>query len=252
MRHFANLSQLDIIDQRTGGGEFGGCCINATLRDYGRIGLFALNDGKLSDGTRVLPEGWMDESIAPSKGYDGYGYFWWLTAPGMPPVDVGAYYDGTSAALSGDLARKWHLCDVLGVGTPDRPPGAAKSDVEGFDSTRVDHFLLSLLEYRGGTHPLSLAVVKSLEELYGLGAYKNSEIRCKWLQLRLGAGDETAFEDAADMLRGMGRMKFLRPLYRSLRLCKGGGKEFAEKLFQETRGMYHPIAEKMVAADLGL
>ena len=61
-----------------GGGEFGGCCINATLRDYGRLGLFALNDGKLADGTRVLPEGWMAESIAPSKGYDGYGYFWWL------------------------------------------------------------------------------------------------------------------------------------------------------------------------------
>ena len=61
-----------------GGGEFGGCCINATLRDYGRIGLFALADGKLADGTKVLPAGWMDESVAPSKGFDGYGYFWWL------------------------------------------------------------------------------------------------------------------------------------------------------------------------------
>ncbi|MEM1403543.1 MAG: serine hydrolase [Pseudomonadota bacterium] len=64
-----------------GGGEFGGCCINATLRDYGRIGLFALANGQLSDGTQVLPEGWMDHSIAPSKGYDGYGYFWWLSGP---------------------------------------------------------------------------------------------------------------------------------------------------------------------------
>ncbi|EED36895.1 beta-lactamase [Luminiphilus syltensis NOR5-1B] len=62
-----------------GGGEFGGCCINATLRDYGRLGLFALNDGKLADGTPVLAEGWMAESTAPSKGYEGYGYFWWLT-----------------------------------------------------------------------------------------------------------------------------------------------------------------------------
>ncbi|MGI9515471.1 MAG: serine hydrolase domain-containing protein [Pirellulaceae bacterium] len=63
-----------------GGGEFGGCCINATLRDYGRIGLFALADGRLADGTEVLPSGWMQESTAPSKGYKGYGYFWWLTA----------------------------------------------------------------------------------------------------------------------------------------------------------------------------
>lgn len=63
-----------------GGGEFGGCCLNATLRDYGRIGLFALADGKLANGTEVLPAGWMQESTLPSKGYGGYGYFWWLTA----------------------------------------------------------------------------------------------------------------------------------------------------------------------------
>ncbi len=64
------------------GGEFGGCCINATLRDYGRIGLFALADGVLPDGRRVLPEGWMAASTAPSKGYPGYGYFWWLNPDG--------------------------------------------------------------------------------------------------------------------------------------------------------------------------
>ncbi|MEL6367080.1 MAG: serine hydrolase [Pseudomonadota bacterium] len=66
-----------------GGGEFGGCCINATLRDYGRLGLFALADGVLSDGTAVLPEGWMTASTQPSKGYDGYGYFWWLGDEGV-------------------------------------------------------------------------------------------------------------------------------------------------------------------------
>jgi CubicO group peptidase (beta-lactamase class C family) len=63
----------------SGGGEFGGCCINATLRDYGRLGLFALRDGRLADGTLVLPENWMRDSTTPSKGYSGYGYFWWLT-----------------------------------------------------------------------------------------------------------------------------------------------------------------------------
>ena len=42
-----------------GGGELGGCCISATLRDYARIGLFAMRGGELRDGTRVLPEGWL-------------------------------------------------------------------------------------------------------------------------------------------------------------------------------------------------
>jgi len=63
-------------------GERGGCCLNVTLRDYGRIGLFALNDGVLPDGTRVLPEGWMEESTTPSPASDGYGYLWWLPGDG--------------------------------------------------------------------------------------------------------------------------------------------------------------------------
>ena len=65
-------------------GELGGCCISATLRDYARVGLFALNDGRLADGTSVLPEGWMAQSIAPSEGRADYGYLWWL-------FDEGAY-----------------------------------------------------------------------------------------------------------------------------------------------------------------
>ena len=56
-----------------GGGEFGGCCINATLRDYGRLGLFALGNGRLANGAEVLPADWMTKSTTPSK-----GYFWWL------------------------------------------------------------------------------------------------------------------------------------------------------------------------------
>lgn len=70
------------ITHGPGGGELGGCCINATLRDWGRLALFILNDGVLHDGTPVLPEGWMADSITPSKGSDGYGYLWWLAGDG--------------------------------------------------------------------------------------------------------------------------------------------------------------------------
>ena len=66
----------------TGGGERGGCCINANLRDYARLGLFAMNDGVLPDGTRVLPESWMADSTTPSQGSAGYGFLWWLQGDG--------------------------------------------------------------------------------------------------------------------------------------------------------------------------
>jgi CubicO group peptidase (beta-lactamase class C family) len=83
-RPFGMESDAEWMLHEPGGGETGGCCIMATLRDYARIGLFAMNGGVLPDGTRVLPDGWMAESTAPSKGSAGYGYLWWLR-------DGGAY-----------------------------------------------------------------------------------------------------------------------------------------------------------------
>jgi len=65
-----------------GGGEFGGSSLNATLRDYARLGLFALNGGKLENGESVLPDGWMSESTIASADNDEYGYLWWLQDSG--------------------------------------------------------------------------------------------------------------------------------------------------------------------------
>ena len=62
--------------------ERGGCCISATLRDYGRIGLLALRGGVTESGTRLLPERWMEEATRPSPGSKGYGYYWWLRPNG--------------------------------------------------------------------------------------------------------------------------------------------------------------------------
>lgn len=84
------------------GGEFGGSSLNATLRDYGRIGLFALHDGRLRDGTRVLPEDWMAESVTPSQGLARYGYLWWLR-------------DGGTYAASGIFGQAIHIDPVNNI-----------------------------------------------------------------------------------------------------------------------------------------
>jgi CubicO group peptidase (beta-lactamase class C family) len=65
-----------------GGGERGGCCLYATLRDYGRLAQLVLNDGVRPDGMRVVPEGWMKESTTTSRAAKGYGYLWWLGGSG--------------------------------------------------------------------------------------------------------------------------------------------------------------------------
>lgn len=67
------------LDSRDGV-EIGGSGLSATLRDYGRFGLFFLNEG-IIDGRSVLPDGWMREASTPKTLKDGtrldYGYFWW-------------------------------------------------------------------------------------------------------------------------------------------------------------------------------
>lgn len=58
------------------GVEIAGCCIQARTRDYARMGLFVLDQGK-----GIVPEGWFAD--ATTKHADigepgaGYGYQWW-------------------------------------------------------------------------------------------------------------------------------------------------------------------------------
>jgi len=67
------------------GVEMSGCCIQASLRDFARYGLFVLEDGKI-DGVSILPEGWFAAATTEQAdiGYPGvgYGYQWWIFADG--------------------------------------------------------------------------------------------------------------------------------------------------------------------------
>lgn len=67
------------------GKEVGGCCLSATLRDWGRFGMLALEGGKIGDET-IVPENWFRTSSStladirvPGR---GYGRMWWSFDPG--------------------------------------------------------------------------------------------------------------------------------------------------------------------------
>ena len=61
-----------------GGGEMGGCCISATLKDYGRLGMLALDNWLGNDSPSELPAGWLRASTTPASDAPNYGFFWWL------------------------------------------------------------------------------------------------------------------------------------------------------------------------------
>lgn len=62
------------------GTEIGGSGLSATLRDYGRFGLFLL-EGGVAGGEAILPAGWIREATTPNVLRGGtplaYGYLWW-------------------------------------------------------------------------------------------------------------------------------------------------------------------------------
>lgn len=71
------------------GREFALCCLNATLRDYGRFGQLYL-DGGVREGNQIIPAKWIGASVNPlgehlqpgnnpaSSWTFGYGYNWWI------------------------------------------------------------------------------------------------------------------------------------------------------------------------------
>jgi CubicO group peptidase (beta-lactamase class C family) len=67
------------------GHEISGCCISARLRDYARLGQFAM-DGGMAGGKRVVPDDWFAQ--ATTKQADiaqpgrGYGFQWWTNDDG--------------------------------------------------------------------------------------------------------------------------------------------------------------------------
>ncbi len=60
--------------------EQGGCCFQATTRDFARIGLFIL-DGAVVDGRPVVADGWLEAATHKQADINvpgrGYGFQWW-------------------------------------------------------------------------------------------------------------------------------------------------------------------------------
>jgi CubicO group peptidase (beta-lactamase class C family) len=62
------------------GQEISGCCVQASTRDFARLGQFILNGAKVN-GQSIVPDGWLAEATTARVGIgqpgSGYGYQWW-------------------------------------------------------------------------------------------------------------------------------------------------------------------------------
>jgi CubicO group peptidase (beta-lactamase class C family) len=73
--------------------EIGGSGLSATLRDYGRFGLFLMNGG-VAGGEKILPDGWVRDA-GSSKRIGGkvvdYGYMIWPFSASPGSTNQGAF-----------------------------------------------------------------------------------------------------------------------------------------------------------------
>ena len=76
------------------GHEIGGSGIAATLRDFGRFGLFFMRGGVIGRDT-ILPAGWVTDAGTPKTLTSGkrvaYGYMWWPAETATGSSDEGAF-----------------------------------------------------------------------------------------------------------------------------------------------------------------
>ena len=114
--------------------ELGGCCLNATLRDYARLGMFAMNNGKLNNGVEILPKNWMKDSTTPSRNNSYYGYQWWLDGPAYKSF----YADG--------IFGQFIWIDPVSKTVVAMQGARNKADVDSFVGGHRLNFMVSLIE----------------------------------------------------------------------------------------------------------
>lgn len=82
------------------GRESGGCCVSATLRDWGRVGLMALERGAVPGGQIASPR-WFERATSQMVDLPdserGYGAQWWTRA------------DGTRFEANGIFGQQIHI-----------------------------------------------------------------------------------------------------------------------------------------------
>lgn len=156
----------------------------------------------------------------------------WFYKPGFPPKPE---FDTELADKCYDLADKW---EALNNGDAKFQP--SKKDIEHFSANQSVVFLEKVQTF---DKKLSPELVDQMGREYGYARSKNVELVSRYLVVGLQARDQSVYEPTAKLLGEVGRMKFVRPLFRELMKCDMG---LAKKTFEKNKDFYHPICRGML------
>lgn len=86
-------------------------------------------------------------------------------------------------------------------------------------------------------------------EVYEFLKSKNVELKSAYFAIALRSKVTSTYPLVAELLGQVGRMKFVRPLFRSLNKVD---RELALQTYEKNKEFYHPICRAMAAKDLGI
>jgi len=159
----------------------------------------------------------------------------WFYKPGYP---IKPNYDDRMVQVCYNLADRW-------LQKKTQPFNPSEKDIEGWTANQSVVFL-ERLQSSASTNLSSMDIIL-LGKLYDYSTSSNVEVTARYLSLGLIVKDQSFFKPTATLLSSVGRMKFVRPLYRLLAQCD---RDFAIKTFEKNRSFYHPICRSMVEKDL--
>jgi len=155
----------------------------------------------------------------------------WFYAPGMPPKPE---FDTSMVDKAFALAEKWESKDF----------NASANDIKDWTANQVVVFLERVQLFKT---PLTPAQSQAMGKAYSLATSRNVELTSRYFSIGLIAKDETVYHPTAELLGKVGRMKFVRPLYRNLEKVD---RKLALATLEKNKDFYHPICRAQVEKDL--
>ena len=160
----------------------------------------------------------------------------WFYEPGYPPKPD---YDTSLVDIVYSLADKW---ETRARGKSDFIPSG--EDIKGLSANQLVVFLERVATFE---QSISAEDSRTMDAAYGFSSRQNVEITSRYFRVAMQAKDATVNQPTAELLGKVGRMKFVRPLYRYL---EKADRDLALKTFEKHKNFYHPICRQLVQQQL--
>ncbi|MCB0661723.1 MAG: M1 family metallopeptidase [Saprospiraceae bacterium] len=158
-------------------------------------------------------------------------------APGLP-IDEWVYQPGIPASLPEVKSARFEYLDGV-IAKINAWSSPTRTVLNGLSAQEWVYFINHL--------PIDLdnRMMKSLDLNFNFTSSKNAEIKSAWFALTIKNGyAENIYSEIEQFLMGVGRAKFLTPIYRAL--MKRGFKAKAENYYKMARPFYHDLTREKI------